>query len=142
MPAGFFWKTGSEHFFFSIKDRPERGARPGHRLVVTVTDTGGGGRGVTGHKKVCVLKIGPQFRAHSIHLISFPRKTFLMWVGGLGQVEEPRLPHPPPQVTLNRPFGLSWKPRFCGSKPPENGVGSGVQAAGRVNMSGKVLAWV
>ena len=37
-----------------------------------------------------------QFRARVIKFICFLRNIFVMWVGGLGRAEEPRLPSPPP----------------------------------------------
>ena len=40
------------------------------------------GGGVRGQKKVCVPKIDLQVRAPLINFIFFPRKNFLMWVGG------------------------------------------------------------
>ena len=73
-----------------------------------VTRGGGGGGGVRGQRKVCVPKFDLQFRAPLINVLSYPRKNFVMWVGGWGVRRKspgchssPPLPRPRQATTLS-----------------------------------------
>ena len=69
-----------------------------------IGDACASGAWVRGRKKVFVPEIDLQFRAPLIHFIFFPRKNFLMWVGGFATRKSPgcRSAPPPAPVTVSR----------------------------------------